>query len=127
MRLIAELKPFIAAPILLGLLASACSRSKVDQYPGIPEQVAQGAVIIDTRTPEEFSSGHIDGAVNIPYDRILESIETHVPHKSDPVIVYCRSGKRSGMAKNTLDKSGYAQVLDAGSMKRLNELLTADP
>lgn len=76
--------------------------------------VSAGAKLIDVRTVEEFSAGHIEGAVNIPVQD-LESRLAEVP-KDRPVIVYCRSGKRAGMAAQTLVEKGYTQVNDLGGM-----------
>ena len=58
------------------------------------------AVIIDVRTPQEYAAGHIEGALNIPHDRIAEGIRAVKGLKKDqPVLVYCRSGRRSALAR----------------------------
>jgi rhodanese-related sulfurtransferase len=75
--------------------------SKVDYA----ELVNNGAVIIDVRTPAEFSAGHIKGAINIPVDKIGNQIEK-IKKYEKPVITCCRSGARSGMAASTLKAKG---------------------
>lgn len=69
------------------------------------ELLSKGAIVVDVRTPGEFNSGHVKGAINIP----LDSIRTHVQelkNKNVPVITCCRSGARSGSAKSILTESG---------------------
>ncbi len=75
--------------------------------------IEQGALLIDVRTEGEFTQGHIDGALNIPWeetDKLLAAIGTD---KQRPVVVYCRSGNRSGKSKAKLDSLGYTNVFNA--------------
>ncbi len=76
--------------------------------------VGSGARVIDVRTPEEFVSGHVPGAVNIPYDEIARRL-AEVGPKDAPVVLYCRSGRRSGIAAEELAKAGYTKVFDLQS------------
>ena len=69
------------------------------------QMVANGAVIVDVRTPSEFRSGHIKGAINIPLDQLRARIGD-LQKKKQPVITCCRSGARSGMAKGILRAAG---------------------
>ena len=112
-----------AAFAVLGLIAWAISNRRVDRTVSIPQLVKKGALIIDARTPQEYSVGHVKGAVNIPYDHVTELIGGHAAEKSQPIVVYCRSGRRSGIAKDSLEKAGYTQVINAGAMDRLENLL----
>lgn len=75
--------------------------------------VADGAVLLDVRTSDEFSAGHLDGAVNIPIDD-LEARLGELPRDRD-VVVYCRSGRRSAHAATLLGAAGFA-VHDLGPM-----------
>ncbi|MBM4377338.1 MAG: rhodanese-like domain-containing protein [Deltaproteobacteria bacterium] len=77
--------------------------------------VDAGAMLLDVRSPAEFSSGHIDGAKNIPVDELSSRI-SEVGPKEKPVVVYCRSGARSGSATRVLRGAGFTQVYDLGSM-----------
>ena len=79
--------------------------------------VQAGAVMIDVRTPGEFSSGHAKGCVNIPLDSIRNVSKKY--KKSDVLIVCCRSGMRSGNAKSQLKSMGYEQVYNAGPWQNL--------
>ena len=80
-------------------------------------------VLVDVRTPEEYAAGHIPGAVNIPYDTIAGN--PPAKDKNALVIVYCRSGNRSSIAKRTLDAQGFTRVEDFGAVGRWKgELVT---
>lgn len=71
-------------------------------------------LLIDVRTPSEFASGYIDGAINIPVDQIANRL-SEIP--SDiPIVVYCQSGNRSATAARTLVENGYEQVYDMGGV-----------
>jgi rhodanese-related sulfurtransferase len=71
-------------------------------------------LLLDVRTPEEFATGHIAGAVNIPLDA-LESRLSEVS-KDQPVVVYCRSGNRSAQAADLLESAGYDNIRDLGGI-----------
>ncbi|MFT6167560.1 MAG: rhodanese-related sulfurtransferase [Vicingaceae bacterium] len=65
--------------------------------------IANGAVVIDVRSPQEFQSGHAKGSKNIPLQNLNGKINQL---KGKEVIVVCKSGMRAGQAKNTLLKNG---------------------
>lgn len=77
--------------------------------------VADGANLIDVRTPEEFAAGHLEGAVNIPVDQLGSRLKEVGPGTT-PVVVYCRSGARSARAVRTLRAAGFEAVHDLGAM-----------
>lgn len=79
--------------------------------------VAQGARLVDVRTAQEFATGHIPGAVNIPVQE-LGCRMGELDAKERPIVVYCRSGNRSGSAARILRSAGYSEVYDLGSMSR---------
>jgi len=72
---------------------------------------------IDVRTAAEFTAGHVDEAVNIPYDEIAEGIGALDVGENAVIYVYCRSGRRSGIAKDTLEGLGYSQVFNIGGLE----------
>jgi len=80
-------------------------------------------VIIDVRTTQEWNNGHLEGAVLIPYDQIGEKIGSIVKSKSGKIYVYCRSGRRSKIAKETLEKMGYRDIVDLGPMENAARIL----
>jgi phage shock protein E len=77
--------------------------------------VAAGAKVVDVRTPDEFAYGHVPGALNIPFDEIAKRTAEIGP-TSTPVVLYCRSGHRSGIAVETLSKAGYGKLYDLQSV-----------
>jgi rhodanese-related sulfurtransferase len=79
--------------------------------------VESGARLVDVRTPEEFAAGHLAGAVNIPVQELAERLGELEP-RDQPVVLYCRSGNRSGHAARLLKNAGYARVHDLGAMSR---------
>ena len=83
--------------------------------------INENSTIIDVRTEREFRDGHLRNAVNIPYGKISNEISEHVPNKNKEIILYCRSGRRSGIAKKVLDGMGYTNAINAGSYKKLKE------
>ncbi|MDL5054593.1 rhodanese-like domain-containing protein [Oscillatoria laete-virens NRMC-F 0139] len=74
----------------------------------------EGHLLIDVRTPAEFASGHIAGAVNIPVDELASRL-SEVP-QGQPVVVYCRSGNRSAQASRILAQAGYSDIYDLGGL-----------
>ena len=77
------------------------------------ELVKDGAMLLDVRTNGEFSSGHIDGAKNVPLHELGSRLGKL--SKDKPVVVYCRSGARSARAARMLEKAGYS-VHDLGPL-----------
>jgi phage shock protein E len=79
-------------------------------------------VVVDVRSPWEYETEHIPGAKNIP----LEEVPTRVAEFKSiqkPVIVYCRSGNRSGMAVSILKQNGITDVYNGGGLADMQFLL----
>ena len=89
-----------------------------DRDPALAHKlVANGAVLIDVRTPEEYAERHIDGAINIPVDALESRLaEVSKGDTSKPVVVYCHSGNRAGRAKKILVEHSYSQVTNLGGI-----------
>ena len=81
--------------------------------------IHQGAMLIDVRSSQEYAQGHIEGAVNIPYDQLDALIDAIGSDKQRPVVVYCRSGNRSGKAMADLQAKGYSRVHNATGLEAL--------
>ena len=77
-----------------------------------------GALIIDVRTKGEFSSGHIQNAVNIPLDQLSAQLDK-LKDRKQPIITCCASGMRSASAKSILKAFGYEQVYNGGGWHSL--------
>ena len=82
-----------------------------------------GPVIIDVRTPQEFATGSIEGAVNLPLKGLPDSLLNEGMELDEEVVVYCRSGRRSAEAKTLLKAAGFELVFDGGPMSQLKGVL----
>ncbi|MBN2162679.1 MAG: rhodanese-like domain-containing protein [Pontiellaceae bacterium] len=107
----------------MSLLGNLLFRGGADKGTDIPALIKDGALVIDTRTAGEYAGGHIEGAVNIPYDIIRNVICKHAKDKSKSIIVYCQSGSRSGMAKRALEQAGYTNVVNGGGLHHMQHAL----
>ena len=80
-----------------------------DAYIALPKSGEQAPFVLDVRAPEEFVTGHVPGAVNIPYDQVAARL-AEVPKDKD-VVLYCRSGRRAAMAAEVLAAQGYTRLM----------------
>lgn len=83
-------------------------------------------VLVDVREEDEYAGGHIEGALLIPYGEIGERAETELPDKEQTILVYCRSGRRSAIAAQTLAGLGYTDVRDFGGINSWTYGTTTD-
>ncbi|MBP6285308.1 MAG: rhodanese-like domain-containing protein [Ferruginibacter sp.] len=82
-------------------------------------KIEEGAFLVDVRTPGEYSSGHVKGSVNIPLDSVTQQIAQFKDKKN--IIVFCRSGNRSGQAKMILEQNGFTNVVNGGTWEDVNQ------
>lgn len=108
----------------LALCPLAAQAGEIDQNAAIQALQQPNAVLIDVRTEEEFAEGALPGAQLIPHDQIGARIAVAVPDKNTPIVLYCRSGRRSSLAQDALQALGYRQVVNAGGYEQL-KLATA--
>lgn len=87
----------------------------------LSEAIAAGAFLVDVRTPVEFKSGSVKGAVNIPLDTISGQLH-HFKNKNH-IVVFCRSGMRSSQAKSILEKNNFENVVNGGSWGNVASLV----
>ena len=73
-------------------------------------------IILDVRTPEEFKSKHIPGAINIPNETIGTEEVPELPDKEQLIMIYCRSGNRSKQAADKLATQGYTNIVEFGGI-----------
>ncbi|MDX1303493.1 rhodanese-like domain-containing protein [Photobacterium sp.] len=115
--------------VLIGLLFLACFHSASVQAKIVtPEEFWQhstqgNTLLVDVRSNEEFIRGHLPLSLNIPYDKI-ETITTFATDKSQPILLYCRTGRRADIAEQTLNELGYHNIYNGQSYQAL---LTAMP
>jgi rhodanese-related sulfurtransferase len=77
------------------------------------ELIDNGAFLVDVRTPAEFAEGNVEQSINIPLDTIEQNIEKFKGKEN--IIVFCRSGNRSGQAKIILEQHGIKNVTNGGT------------
>jgi phage shock protein E len=123
----------LAAALLFGAaLAAGCTSAPHSAAPPAPASSAQpggqvtqreaqalvqaGARLVDVRTPEEFAEGHMPGALNVPVDVLSARAPGELAPQDGPVVVYCRTGRRSARAAAQLKALGFTQVHDLGPM-----------
>ena len=85
----------------------------------------EGALVVDVRNPEEFSQGHVPGAINIPLSRLPESLGARVSDKTQVLLLHCLGGGRSALAKRLLRANGYARAYNLGSYRRAERIASA--
>ncbi|MDH4234717.1 MAG: rhodanese-like domain-containing protein, partial [Gallionella sp.] len=68
-------------------------------------------LILDVRSPQEYAEGHIPGAVNISFDQLSSRLAEIGSYKDKDVVLYCKSGRRAGIAANTLQAAGFSKLL----------------
>lgn len=113
--------------LLAMMLLTACGQTTENTqeavYLNITAQQAKeimdtqtGYIILDTRTQEEYDTGHIPGAIVLPYDEVPEKAEGILTDKNQLILVYCRSGRRSKLAADDLVKLGYTNIMEFGGI-----------
>lgn len=99
--------------LLLAVLAG-CAQAEWKEVPAAELLQRQAAgetmLVIDVRSPEEFAAGHVPGALNLPHDRITGSEPQLKDWKQKPVVIYCRSGRRSASAAGVLEQQGFSRL-----------------
>ena len=89
--------------------AQAAPKAEPVEAAALLAQINAGTapLVIDVRTADEYAAGHVPGAVNIPYDQMPVRAAEIAVHKDKEVVLYCRSGRRSGIAAETLAAEGF--------------------
>jgi len=93
------------------LLSAAKSEITEVDTGGAAARIADGAVVLDVREPDEFDEGALDGAIHIPRGHLEAQVENRISDKSAAVVVYCAGGVRSAFAARTLGELGYSDVV----------------
>ena len=82
--------------------------------------LADGATLVDVRSPREFASGHLPGALNIPLETLAKK-QMALPE--GPVLLHCKSGLRSNLAAGVLKKRNVSKVYNIGSYQRAKKIV----
>ena len=89
----------------------------------VAESTSSDVLVIDVRTMQEWDRGHLASAKRVEWQDIQSVIGSLASSITQHVVVYCRSGQRSGKAKEILDAMGYTHVTNAGSLSEASDLL----
>jgi phage shock protein E len=120
--------------LLLALALVACSKSDAPQHDPVAatkatkdpakakQMIASGALVLDVRSPDEFSTGHLSQATNMPIQdfSVPEVDKLAAGDKAKPVVVYCAAGGRAAKAKEKLEAAGYTNVVNGGGYDDLH-------
>lgn len=105
----------IFTALLISAFSSCSNAQEAQVSPGEFEamiETLKDEQLVDVRTPEEFSEGHLEGAINIDYRDSTFAAKVQALDKSRPVMVYCASGRRSAAAAAHLKGQGFKAVYD---------------
>lgn len=89
--------------------------------PELKQALEEGAYLIDVRSPREYSSGSVKGAINIPLDKI--SSQAGKLKGKNCIVVFCQSGMRSAQAKSILERSGCTKVINGRNCNTINQCI----
>ena len=121
MRKIRRFLPFILSMMLLSSCSALGRSSAGYRQISMDEAVKmmrdeKNYIILDVRRPDEFAEGHIPGAINVPNEEIGTAEIAELPNKSQLILVYCRSGRRSKEASEKLVMLGYTNIVEFGGI-----------
>ena len=118
---------YACAALALGavLVSVPCQAAEAKPTPSIaPQQLyslvqaKKAPVILDVRSPKEFASGHIQGAINIPHTEVQKRLPELEKYRNQEIVVHCEGGGRAAKAEKILRQNGFTDVVDLqGSMQ----------
>lgn len=76
----------------------------------LKNKVAQGAILLDVRSEQEYKEGHLQGAINIPDFEIAKRVQKEIQKKNQQIVLYCQYGGRSQKVMKTMRNMGYTNV-----------------
>ena len=121
MRKIKKLLPYVLSLMLLSSCGTPSGSANSYRQISMDEAVKmikneKNYIILDVRRPDEYAEGHIPGAINVPNEEIGTAEIAELPDKSQLILVYCRSGRRSKEASEKLVKLGYTNIVEFGGI-----------
>lgn len=102
--------------IMFGLLKNMFTENNNEEL----QSIINNAYLVDVRTPAEYAEGNVPGSVNIPLDQVQNQLTKFKNH--DNIVVFCRSGNRSGQAKAILEQNGFTNVVNGGTWQQINTI-----
>ncbi|MCQ2029702.1 rhodanese-like domain-containing protein [Pseudomonas zhaodongensis] len=109
-------------PLLLAIAVTA-NAGDIDKPAALSALQESNSVLIDVRTEQEHAEGALPGAKRIETAELAERIGSVAPDKDAPIVLYCRSGRRSSAAQDLLQELGYSRVINAGAYDDLKTVV----
>ncbi|WP_425275563.1 rhodanese-like domain-containing protein [Stutzerimonas zhaodongensis] len=109
-------------PLLLATAVTA-NAGDIDKPAALSALQESNSVLIDVRTEQEHAEGALPGAKRIETAELSERIGSVAPDKDAPIVLYCRSGRRSSAAQDLLQELGYSRVINAGAYDDLKTVV----
>lgn len=110
---------FFAAVMFIAFTVLRARAAGTNEAAAAWAAIGKGALVVDVRSEEEFKGGALAGAINVPHDRVGKRLPEFGADKERPIVVYCRSGRRSGLAKAELEQNGFKTVINGGGLSQL--------
>ncbi|MBT5576721.1 MAG: rhodanese-like domain-containing protein [Microbacteriaceae bacterium] len=110
-------KIFTAILLVFGVTLGVAGCSS----PSEPVGLAEGTVIIDVRTPGEFATGHLEGALNIDVQSADFAAQVNQLDPAADYFIYCRSGNRSGQAIAQMSNMGFTSMVNGRSVQQASD------
>ena len=76
------------------------------------ENPEKSLILLDVRTVKEYQSGHIKDSINIPHDQLILNVNVLDQYRNQPIVVFCRSGRRAQLVIDTLIENKFNQIVD---------------
>ena len=87
--------------------------------------LAEGALVVDVRTSDEYASDHLPNVINVPFQLLVDQLPRHVIDKNQAVLLHCQTGPRAAVARQVLKTMGYTRVYNLGSLARARRIVNA--
>ncbi|HSG60687.1 MAG TPA: rhodanese-like domain-containing protein [Pseudomonadales bacterium] len=101
----------------MGLIG--CGKNFNDSHVNAIQKVREGALLIDVRSEAEYLEGYLEGSMRITHTDILQGVNALNIDKGTPIVLYCRSGNRSGQAATALQNAGFTAITNGGAYESL--------
>ena len=112
--------------LALGLASAGAAHALEKDVPAAVDAIRHASpLVIDARRADELAGGMLPGALHGPHDDMAAQAATVAPVLDRPIVVYCRSGRRSDIATDTLRELGYTRVINGGGYEELAQALDA--
>lgn len=103
----------------MGILDSLFGSKEKEPNKDLELLITAGAFLVDVREPSEVAGCGVENALNIPLGSVLENLKAF--ENKDHIVVFCRSGNRSGQAKIILEQNGFTNVTNGGTWQNVNQ------